>query len=575
MARRIAASKNGVFEGPGLEGTMRFTPPRKSPNRLGGVLRLPSAAITAQVRQRAIINVGVGMLAVLALCLLAVALARRIEQPVRSLAAAARAFSRGDQQAYAEPYGPTELVDLARDFNTMVADRLHAETELQAQRQQLQTAKDRLDLAMQIAHMGLWHWDLRTGMVEGDDTLAQILGTRSRYGARSHRGVAPPRTPGRPARTQSAADRLPQGRETEQFEVAQRLRHRDGHWIWGLWRGRVTERDAQGRGVALMGSFHDITERRQAHERLQLAASVLPMPRGHHHHRHARHHHRRERHVHPHHRLFARRGHRQQPTHAAVGSPGPRFLCLHVAQPDHRGPLDGRSVEPPQERRTVCRNHHHQRRAQWAGRDNALRCAVHRHHLAQGERTQARTHCALRRPDRPAQSCAAGRSAAASHGTLPTQDQSLAVAFIDLDGFKAVNDLHGHEQGDGLLVALAQRLQSSLREGDTLSRMGGDEFVAVLSDLENTKDCEPVLERMLHAAADPVRLGDTLFQVSASIGVTLFPADGVEPDLLIRHADQAMYQAKQAGKNRYHLFDVEHDTAVKTQREESRACARP
>jgi len=144
---------------------------------------------------------------------------------------------------------------------------------------------------------------------------------------------------------------------------------------------------------------------------------------------------------------------------------------------------------------------------------------------------------------------------------------SLAVAFIDLDGFKAVNDLHGHEQGDDLLVALAQRLQSSLREGDTLSRMGGDEFVAVLSDLEHLHDCHPVLDRMLRAAADPVRLGDRLFQLSASIGVTLFPADGVGPDLLIRHADQAMYQAKQAGKNRYHLFDVERDTAVKTQRE--------
>ena len=138
----------------------------------------------------------------------------------------------------------------------------------------------------------------------------------------------------------------------------------------------------------------------------------------------------------------------------------------------------------------------------------------------------------------------------------------LAVAFIDLDGFKAVNDLHGHEQGDDLLVALAQRLQASLREGDTLSRMGGDEFVAVLSDLEHLYDCHPVLDRMLRAAADPVRLGDRLFQLSASIGVTLFPTDGVGPDLLIRHADQAMYQAKQAGKNRYHLFDVERDTAV-------------
>ena len=146
---------------------------------------------------------------------------------------------------------------------------------------------------------------------------------------------------------------------------------------------------------------------------------------------------------------------------------------------------------------------------------------------------------------------------------------SVLVAFIDLDGFKAVNDRHGHERGDELLVALAHRLTAALREGDTLSRIGGDEFVAVLVDLDQPHDCEPVLSRLLHAAADPVQVGDSVLQVSASIGVTLYPTDGAEPDLLIRHADQAMYQAKQAGKNRYHLFDVAHDTAVKTQREEN------
>ena len=145
--------------------------------------------------------------------------------------------------------------------------------------------------------------------------------------------------------------------------------------------------------------------------------------------------------------------------------------------------------------------------------------------------------------------------------------QSVGVVYLDLDGFKAVNDMHGHGLGDELLVVLAQRMKGALRDGDTLARIGGDEFVAVLEDLENVHDAEPVLERLLHAAAAPVVLGEFSLQVSASIGVTIYPQDGSEADLLLRHADQAMYVAKQAGKNRYHLFDVAQDTAVKTQRE--------
>ena len=145
--------------------------------------------------------------------------------------------------------------------------------------------------------------------------------------------------------------------------------------------------------------------------------------------------------------------------------------------------------------------------------------------------------------------------------------QSLALVYLDLDGFKAVNDQYGHQVGDSLLVTLARRMQGALREGDTIARIGGDEFVAVLVDLERPQDCEPVLARLLQAAADPVPVEHQVLRVSASIGVTLYPRDGADADLLMRHADQAMYLAKQAGKNRYHLFDVAQDQAEKTYRE--------
>ena len=127
--------------------------------------------------------------------------------------------------------------------------------------------------------------------------------------------------------------------------------------------------------------------------------------------------------------------------------------------------------------------------------------------------------------------------------------QQLAVVFLDLDGFKTINDHHGHQIGDKLLVALAQRMNQVLREGDTLSRLGGDEFVAVLADLTSFPTSVLLFNRLLSAAAQPVHLEGLSLQVSASLGVTFFPqSQDVNADQLLRQADQSMYQAKQSGK---------------------------
>ncbi|MHB0766725.1 diguanylate cyclase domain-containing protein [Stutzerimonas sp. NM35] len=131
------------------------------------------------------------------------------------------------------------------------------------------------------------------------------------------------------------------------------------------------------------------------------------------------------------------------------------------------------------------------------------------------------------------------------------QGRFVAVAFIDLDGFKAVNDTHGHERGDRLLQIISSRLKAVLRETDTLARFGGDEFVAVLADLQQPGDCRTVLERMIEAAHEPVPVGEITFRLSASIGVVLVPPHSELSEQLIKKADQAMYQAKRAGGNRY------------------------
>jgi len=144
------------------------------------------------------------------------------------------------------------------------------------------------------------------------------------------------------------------------------------------------------------------------------------------------------------------------------------------------------------------------------------------------------------------------------------RERVLAVVFLDLDGFKAINDQHGHQVGDALLIALSARMKGDLREGDTLARIGGDEFVAVLVDLSAIADSVPMLSRLLAVVAEPVHIGDLTVQVSASLGVTFYPQEeGIDADQLQRQADQAMYQAKLAGKNRYHVFDAAQDRSVR------------
>ncbi|MDQ5911161.1 MAG: hypothetical protein QG599_3258 [Pseudomonadota bacterium] len=136
----------------------------------------------------------------------------------------------------------------------------------------------------------------------------------------------------------------------------------------------------------------------------------------------------------------------------------------------------------------------------------------------------------------------------------------LAVCYLDLDGFKPVNDVWGHAAGDELLIQVAQRLNACIRGSDTVCRLGGDEFVVLLSGLCGVKECEQALRRILDALVKPFRLAQNEVQLSASIGVTLYPSDAVTADILIRHADQAMYAAKLAGRNQYCLFNAERDS---------------
>ena len=144
----------------------------------------------------------------------------------------------------------------------------------------------------------------------------------------------------------------------------------------------------------------------------------------------------------------------------------------------------------------------------------------------------------------------------------------IAVIYLDLDGFKAINDSYGHDVGDRLLISLAEHLKATLREGDTLARLGGDEFVAILHDLPDIDAALPLLQRLLNCAASQYSEGEHTLQVSASLGSSFYPqAEPIDADQLLRQADQAMYQAKLAGKNRFHLFDTAQDRLLRDRHE--------
>jgi len=133
---------------------------------------------------------------------------------------------------------------------------------------------------------------------------------------------------------------------------------------------------------------------------------------------------------------------------------------------------------------------------------------------------------------------------------------SLAVCFLDLDGFKLVNDRLGHAAGDQVLCEVAQRLLKVMRGDDTVARLGGDEFVLLLGGLKNQEEYRVLLDRVLLEVARPIQIGNEVAHISASIGITLFPQDNSESATLVQHADLAMYLAKQAGKCTYRIFPI-------------------
>jgi diguanylate cyclase (GGDEF)-like protein/PAS domain S-box-containing protein len=153
-----------------------------------------------------------------------------------------------------------------------------------------------------------------------------------------------------------------------------------------------------------------------------------------------------------------------------------------------------------------------------------------------------------------------------TEATAGGKPRGFALVFLDLDRFKLVNDTMGHDAGDLLLVEVASRLRSCLRSGDILARMGGDEFTAILPRLQSRSSTEAVVRRILDSISQPFDVEDRRFVIGASIGIALYPSDGTDAVTLLKHADAAMYKAKQAGRGTFRWFtgDVDADNQTRT-----------
>jgi len=451
----------------------------------------------------------------------------------------------------------------------------------EGKQQQAEILQQRLRLQNIIegTRVGTWEWNVQTGETHFNERWAEIIGYRLEELAPIN--IATWMQFAHPDDLASSSARLEQhfSGQSGHYECEVRMRHKDGHWVWVLDRGMVVSRCPHGQPEWMAGTHWDITERKnneialaertqalaRANTELEQLATVFT--------------HTREGIV-----ITDPQGDIVDVNDAfcritgysrdeAIGQ-NTRLLKSERHEPEfyvelwralsEQGDWSGeiwnrrKNGEEYAELLTISAvrdaggltRHYvalfaditaqkdHQRQLEHIANYDALTGLPNRLLLAD------RLHQAMTRAKR--------------------RNESLALAYLDLDGFKAINDNHGHNAGDHLLTVIAERMKQCLRESDTIARLGGDEFVVVLADLANIKTSEPFILRLLAAASQPVPYKDELLHVSSSIGIAFYsPADDANADLLLREADQAMYQAKQAGKNRFHVFDSEQDRAVR------------
>ncbi|WP_168194955.1 sensor domain-containing protein [Chromobacterium phragmitis] len=440
-------------------------------------------------------------------------------------------------------------------------------TEQHRAAQELHDRERQLARVIAGSDQGFWDWNLKTNRFQVSPRWESMLGygpgemhiTAENWYEHLH--------PEDAARARDSIKRNLEGK-LNSHEVEIRCRTRGGDWRWILSRGRVVERDEQGEPLTMSGTHTDITERKVFEQTQKEAAAVfdssyeaimMVSPEG---------------------------------VISKVNNAFTRITGYGAEEAIGQKPSLLASGKQPisfyEELWNSVKGHDFWRGELWNRRKNGeLYAELLSISVVRDERGQVQHYIGIFSDISQLKQHEAELDRVAHYDPLTgvpnrrllsdrlrqaivratRSGKSCAVCFLDLDGFKAVNDQYGHAVGDQLLVAVSNNLKAILRGDDTLARLGGDEFVVLLSEVGSPEECMLVLDRVLATASRPMRVGESEVNVTASIGVSLFPQDNVDPDTLLRHADQAMYLAKDAGKNRYQLFDPENDRKAQEHRQ--------
>ncbi|WP_075880981.1 EAL domain-containing protein [Vreelandella massiliensis] len=345
--------------------------------------------------------------------------------------------------------------------------------------------------------------------------------------------------------------------QTPSYSCEFRLRHRDGRWLWVLDRGKVTSRNAQGQALKASGTRIDISAERHAEADLRLAASVF-------HNAHDA-------------ILLTDSAGMILNVNAAftriTGLGAEEVVSTHARLLDHlSGGQDVWQGEVTQTRKsgerfptlvTISRVDN--------SADRSAHFVVVFTDISSQKEYESRLEylayfdrlTGLPNRERLTLHLTHAMANARRHG------HRVVLAYLDLDGFKEINDTHGHALGDRVLKVIAERLHDSVDRNNTVARLAGDEFVILLPHLNSDDAMQHMINRLIQQVNQPLWLDGHELHVSASIGVACYAghpndaSDDIEPDQFIRHADHAMYQAKQLGKNRCHIFDSAHERAIR------------
>lgn len=430
----------------------------------------------------------------------------------------------------------------------------HLEEVVDVRTRSLQSSEQRLSLALAAANEAWWEWNSETGRSVLSPTCFTMLGYAVDEFPATYAAWREHVHPDDVVEVESRQRQVTIEQRTDHVEVTYRMRSKDGSWRWISTQANVVERDELGVPRRVIGTNLDVTRQRTDDFQLRLAASVF---------------------------AHAQEGICITDAQERIVDVNPRFCELTGYARDEVLGKTPRLLKSGHQTpdfyaamwQAIARDGHWQGEVWNRNRDGRL-YAVRLTVSAVADGRGAVTHYVgvlsditadmenRERLERiahydvltgvPNRALLADRLRQAIAQTQRTRTL-LAVCYLDLDGFKLINDQYGHEAGDRVLVEVAERLRHCLRGGDTVARLGGDEFVLLLLGLNQVAECQAAVERTLEALNRPIQVGGALAPISASIGVTVYPVDDAEPDALLRHADLAMYQAKQEGKNRYHM----------------------